>query len=70
MEKNLKVGQLVLLLDELKVRDKWDLGRISEVFRDANHVRGVVVKLADGREFTRDRSKIVALELDIESENA
>ena len=62
--KDLCVDQLVLLVDELKTRDLWQVGRILEVQGDENHVRQALVRLPNGKCFTRDRTKLVALELD------
>ena len=63
---NPKVGQLVLLLDELKVRNDWKLGRILAVYGDENNVRTVDVWTGktNGKTYRRDMKKIVALELD------
>ena len=61
---NLKNGQLVILVDELKHRDLWVLGRIDDVEAGASHVRKVGVRTANGKQTYRDRSKLVALEMD------
>ena len=62
--KNLVVGQLVLICDEMTVRDKWPLGRIESVKSDGTYVRSAVVSLASGKKFERHCTKLVALELD------
>ena len=61
---NLYVGQLVLVCDELNVRDKWPLGRIESVKSDGRNVRSAVVTLASGKRFERHCTKLVPLELD------
>ena len=63
---DLKVGQVVLLVDEIKHRNDWKTGRITSVSGDDSHVRTVEVSLGakNGKTFRRDITKIVALELD------
>ena len=61
---DLKVGQLVLLTDEGKVRDLWKLGCIKEIQSDGSHVRSAWVRVAKGTMFERHVSKLVPLELD------
>ena len=61
---NLKIGDLVILVDDLKHRDLWTLGRIDDVDDEASHVRKVGIRLANGKQTYRDRSKIVLLEVD------
>ena len=63
VEKDLQVDDLVLLVDEQCRRGDWRTGVITEVLGD-DVVRTVRVKLANGKEFLRDRGKIVRLELD------
>ena len=63
VEKDLQVGDLVLLVDEQCRRGDWRTGVITEVL-GGDVVRTVRVKLANGKEFLRDRGKIVRLELD------
>ena len=62
---DLKVGQLVLLIDELKERNAWKLGRITEVEGSDGRVRTVTLSVGPThRPFKRDVTKVVALELD------
>ena len=61
---NLKTGQLVILVDELRHRDFWRLGRITKVDESSPHVRKVEVLTADGKTVKRDRGGVVALEID------
>ena len=61
---NLKVGDLVLLL-ESKTKERRDFPKaiVVKTFPDAHaHVRQVTVRLADGRTFNRDVRSIVHLE--------
>ena len=61
---DLRVDQLVLLVDDLKMRDQWQVGRVVEVEGDGHHVRQARVKLPNGRCYVRDQTKLVALEMD------
>ena len=65
-EKDPKVGQIVLMVDEVKHRDAWKLGRITAVHGDDTHARTVEVWTGPGKRgtFKRDITKIVPLELD------
>ncbi len=59
----MKVGQLVLLVDEKMRREDWRLGRVTEVMGDETH--GRTVKVWTGKKtFIRDITKVVSLELD------
>ena len=63
---DLKVGQIVLLVDEVRARNDWRCGRIVSVSGDESHIRTVEISLGakNGRTLKRDVTKIVALELD------
>ena len=62
---DLKVGQVVLLVDEVKCRNDWKTGRIVSVSGDDTHVRTVEIQSGPkGKIFRRDITKVVALELD------
>ena len=63
-KKDIVVGDLVLLVDEACRRSEWRLGRVSSVLGTANHIRKAEVRRADGRVLTKDRTKLVLLELD------
>ena len=63
-EADLKVGEVVLLVDEQIRRGDWKLGRIVSVSGDGDHVRKASVRTANGKTFERDRGKLVRLELD------
>ena len=63
VEKDLEVDDVVLLVDDQCRRGDWRTGVITEV-DGGDVVRTVVVKTANGKSFTRDRSKVVRLELD------
>ena len=64
VEDNLAVDDVVLLVDEQCRRGDWRTGRIVSVDGD-DIVRTVVVRTADGKTFSRDRMKVVRLELDL-----
>ena len=57
------VNDVVLLVDEQCRRGDWRIGVITEV-EGGDVVRTVKVKTSSGKVFTRDRTKIVRMELD------
>ena len=63
-QRDLKVGDLVILVDETKKRHDWKMGRIVSVEGRDNHVTRARVKRGDGRIVLKDRTKLVHLELD------
>ena len=63
-KRNLVEGDLVIMVDETTSRDAWKLGRIQKAHISGPHVRKVDVKRGDGKLVTRDRSKVVLLEMD------
>ena len=63
-ERNLAVDDLVVIVDEAVPRHDWSLGRVVDVEGTSPHVRRAHVRRADGRIVTRDRTKIVRLEMD------
>ena len=63
MEKDLEIDDVVLMVDDQCRRGDWRTGVITEV-DGGDVVRTVVVRTANGKKFTRDRSKVVRLELD------
>ena len=62
--KDIEVGNLVLLVDEVTRRGEWKMGRVVSVDGTANHVRKAEVRRADGRIVLKDRTKMVLLEID------
>ena len=62
--KNLKVGDIVIMMDESVQRDEWKLARVEKVYDDGQHVRKVDVWRPGGKVDLRDRSKLIKLELD------
>ena len=64
------VGDLVLLVDDNVRRGEWKTGRITAVSGTANHVRKAEVRRSDGRTVTKDRTKLILLELDGEKKSA
>ena len=63
MEDNLKIGDVVLMVDEQIRRGDWRTARVVGTDGEAV-VRTVTVRTAAGKDFLRDRTKIVRLELD------
>ena len=62
-EPNICVDDIVLLVDDQCRRGDWKIGRV--VATDGGElVRTVIVRTASGKEFSRDRTKVVRLELD------
>ena len=63
--KNPRVGQIVILVDDLQPRELWRIGRINKILTaDKNHVRRVEIDLPNGTKLERHLCKIVLLELD------
>ena len=67
---DMAVGDLVLLVDDNVRRGEWKTGRITAVSGTANHVRKAEVRRSDGRTVTKDRTKLILLELDGEKKSA
>ena len=63
-KEDLKEGDLVLLVDEAAHRNRWNLGRVEKIHQNGPHVRRVDVRRGDQKTVTRDRTKIVKLEMD------
>ena len=63
VEKDLCIDDVVLLVDEQCRRGDWRTGVITGV-EGSDVVRTVKVRTANGKEFLRDRTKVVRLELD------
>ena len=63
-KEDLKEGDLVLLVDEAAHRNQWKLGRVEKIHQNGPHVRRVDVRRGDQKIVTRDRTKIVKLEMD------
>ena len=62
---NPRVGQVVILADELQPREMWRLAVVTELLSDdVNHIRRVKVRLASGNILERHVCKLVQLELD------
>ena len=61
---DLKTGQLVWLVDELRARKAWKLGRVIEALPSQSDalVRTARIRTENGRETSRDVRKLVALE--------
>ena len=57
------VGDVVLMVDEQVRRGDWRTGVV--IATDGGElVRTVTIRTSDGKEFSRDRTKVVRLELD------
>ena len=62
---NPRVGQVVILADELQPREMWRLAVVTELLSDdVNHIRRVKVRLASGNVLERHVCKLIQLELD------
>ena len=55
-----------MLVDEVKHRNNWKVGRIQAVSGDDSHIRTVEVQVGarNGKTSKRDITKVVAKELD------
>ena len=62
--KDIEVGSLVLLVDEVTRSGEWEMGHVVSVDGSTNHVRKAEIRRADGRLVLKDRTKIVLLEID------
>ena len=62
-EENLAVGDIVLMVDEQSRRSDWRTGVVISTDR-GELVRTVTIRTTGGKEFVRDRTKVVRLELD------
>ena len=59
---NLAIGDIVMLYEDGSLRYQWPLARVINVEKGKDDlVRGVDVKLADGRTFRRSIQKITLL---------
>ena len=63
-KKDIAVGDLVLLVDETCRRGEWKMGRVISIDGTATHIRKAEVKRSDGKVLSKDRTKLVLLELD------
>ena len=61
---NLKIDDLVIIVDDDVERNQWKMGRIVGTTNSDGHVRKVELVRADGKVIQRDRVKIVKMELD------
>ena len=55
---------MVIVIDETLPRHDWSLGRVIGVEGSSAHVRRAHVRRKDGKIVTKDRTKLVRLELD------
>ena len=61
---NLRVDQVVLLMEQTSPRDQWRMGVVESVRGDVNHVRSATVRLANGKRMERPSARLVGLEID------
>merc|ERR1711911_85694 len=61
---NLKVDDIVILVDETVDRNRWKLAKVIETLGESTSIRRVRLKKADGKIVIRDRQKVVKMELD------
>ena len=61
---NLKIDDLVIIVDDAVERNQWKMGRMVGTTSSDGHVRKVELLRADGNIIRRDRRKIVRMELD------
>ena len=63
-EKDFAVDDMVIVMDETLPRHNWSLGRVMGVEGSSAHVRRAHIRRQDGKIVTKDRTKLVRLELD------
>ena len=61
---NLKRDDIVIMTEDGTNRNEWSLGRVTEVKDADGHVRTVEVRTSGGKTTTRDRTRLVKLEMD------
>ena len=67
--KEMKEGDLVLVVDEQQPRSMWKLARVINAEAEVDqHVRKATVKTADKKTLLRDRESLVLLEMDSEED--
>ena len=62
--RDVKEGDLVLLVDESSSRNDWRKGRVVRAEGTECHARKAWVRRADGKVVLRDRTKMVLLEVE------
>ena len=69
-KRELKEGDLVMLVDEQQPRSTWKLARVVQADAEIdNHVRKAKLKTAEKKTLWRDRESLVLLEMDCEQNN-
>ena len=63
---DLKIGELVLIVNKQLSRGNWRLAQVVQVLKSSPHVRQMKVRTADAQVLLRDWTKLVRLELDNE----
>ena len=64
VQPELKQGQLAIMVDELKARKEWKLGKVTAITSSDGLIRTADVMTSGGRTFRRDITKPVPLEFD------
>merc|ERR1712228_478011 len=64
VQPELKHGQLALMVDELKTRKEWKLGKVITITSNDGLIQTADVMTPGGRTFRRDITKLVPLEFD------
>ena len=62
--RNLKIDDLVILINDKVPCGQWKLGRVVKLEVDEGHVRKAYLKTTNGKTVLRDQTKLVHLELD------
>ena len=63
---DLKIGELVLIVNEQLSQGNWRLARVVQVLKASPHVCQLKVRTADAKVLLQDQTKLVCLELDDE----
>ena len=58
---NLKVDNLVVLIDETVCRSKWEMGIVQKIHQTGPHVRKAEIRRSNGKIELRDQRHVVKL---------
>ena len=61
---NIKVNDLVVLIDETVCRSKWEMGIVQKIHQTGPHVRKAEIRRSNGKIELRDRRHVVKLEIE------
>ena len=63
--KNLKVGDMVIIVEDITPREHWRVARVVEITNtDATHARRLKLRDAHGVHFDRHTNGVIRIEID------